>query len=430
MPVAVPDHLTDPLTISLWDFSWYTRAAEGEPFGDLDQAFAEAVARGYNCVRICAAPFLLFGSGIDTSAFTLTPLGGQYGLRTRWYDVRKPVTLDLRAHLLQLFRAAARHDCSVIVSSWEYQQSPCFAADEEWSRALFAIPAQRRPDALADALADLIDLLKAEGLADRVAFVELHNEVQIGRLQDAVPAGADPVLGLQSLLEKAIDRFHGRHSDVPVTANYARVPVESMRGIPRNADVAVFHPYVYGVLGELVDTFALRDDARPFPQQRAQVELLRPDAPDLEDWVLPDADRWRATATVMRHRELYVHDWCDPIKWDRWLYDRYGAHRLAMDAILTSWLDAAADTAARLAVPLVLGEGWVGYTPLYTNFEEGPVGAALCERAVTHACEVGAWGTVVCSNAAPQHPMWQDIELQSRLNQSFAARMRPRGAGG
>ncbi|GAA3612482.1 hypothetical protein GCM10022419_116870 [Nonomuraea rosea] len=37
----------------------------------------------------------------------------------------------------------------------------------------------------------------------------------------------------------------------PVTVNYARVPHGEMRGIPGNIDVAVFHPYVYGVLDEL-----------------------------------------------------------------------------------------------------------------------------------------------------------------------------------
>ena len=66
-PVRLPAHLPARLTITLWDFSWYVRTGPGEPFEDLDRAFAEAVERGYNTVRICAMPFLLFGSGLDTS---------------------------------------------------------------------------------------------------------------------------------------------------------------------------------------------------------------------------------------------------------------------------------------------------------------------------------------------------------------------------
>jgi hypothetical protein len=409
----------DRLAITLWDFTWYTRTGPDEPFEDLDEAFRQAVERGYNTIRICAMPFLLFRSGLDTRALTLSGLGGDYAQRTRWYDVRHTTTVDGRAHLLALFRAAARHGCRVIVSSWEYQQSPSFAADDAWYRALMAVPPAERLNVLADAHADLVDLLAAEGLADTVAFVELHNEVQITRLNQAVPPGEDPVVGLRPLLEAAIDRFRARHPDVLVTANYARVPVGSLRGVPRNASVAVFHPYVYGVLDQLVQEFALRTGDRPYPQDRAYAELLRPDAPPLEKWWPPEQDRWRLEATQVRHREVYTHDWCEPTKWDRWLYDRYGDHRRAMAEVLDLWIAAAADLAADRGIPLVFGEGWVGYTPLHGTFEEGPIGAAICEHAVRASAAAGAWGTLVCSNAAPHHPMWNDVALQQRLNAEF-----------
>ncbi|WP_129843647.1 cellulase-like family protein [Streptomyces sp. RFCAC02] len=417
MPTPLPPHVPDHLTITLWDFTWYTRTGPGEPFADLDRAFREAADRGYNTIRICAMPFLLFGSGLDTREVVLGPLGGAYGQRVRWYDVRHTTRIDGRAHLLALFEAARRHHFFVILSSWEYQQSPSFAADRAWFDALMAIDPERRAEALADALADLVDFLAAhDGLDDRVAFTELHNEVQAGRLTDGLPADEDPVVALRPRLARGLVRFKERHPDHPVTVNYAGVPVGSLRGVPDEADVAVFHPYVYGVLDELIDTFALRDTTRPFPQADAHRELLRPGAPDFADWAPPAADRWRLTATIVGLREMYVHDWCDPGKWDAWLYDRYATHRLAMEEKLDLWLAAAADHARAAGRPLVLGEGWVGYTPAHGTFEEGPVGAALCRRALAACAEVGARGAVVCSNAAPHHAMWDDVQLQRECN--------------
>ncbi|HEV7712388.1 MAG TPA: cellulase-like family protein [Asanoa sp.] len=404
--------MTKPMTISLWDFTWYTRTGPGQPFADLRDAFRQAVDRGYDTIRICAMPYLLFGSGLDTSALRFTGLGGDFGQRTRWYDVPDGPPLDGRAHLLELFRQAKAHDCRIIVSSWEYQQSPSFGVDDAWHRAMQAVPREDRTVALADAHADLIDFLRASALDDVVAFVELHNEVQHSGLH-----GGEGVVGMRASLERGIDRFKQRHPHVPVTVNYSRVPVGEMRGLPRNMDVAVFHPYVYGVLGQLYDEFALRDPARPFPQERAFAELLRDDAPKLDDWRPPAS--WKSEATIVPHREIYAHDWCDPDKWDRWLYDRYGEHRIAMRQTMDTWLAVAADHAAARGIPLVFGEGWVGYTPLHADFEEGPVGAEICAQAVRKARDLGAWGAVVCSNAAPHHPMWQDLALQRRLNAEF-----------
>ncbi|MCE7080399.1 cellulase-like family protein [Streptomyces sp. ST2-7A] len=415
MPLPLPARLPARLTVSLWDFSWYVRTGPGEPFEDLDRAFAEAADRGYNTIRICAMPFLLFGSGLDTTHLRLGPLGGGQGRRVRWYDVRAETVIDGRAHLLALFGAVRRHDFHVILSSWEYQQSPAFAGDRRWFDALMAVEPERRPEALADALADLIDFLAAhDGLDDRIAFTELHNEVQAGRLTDGL--AGDPVLGLRPRLERGLARFRARRPDHPVTVNYAAVPVGAMRGVPRDIDVAVFHPYVHGVLDEMIDTFALRDPTRPFPRERAARELLLPSAPALEEWTPPERDAWRAEATIVSRREMYLHEWCDPAKWDAWLYDRHAGHRIAMEQRLVTWIDAAADLAAELGVPLLFGEGWFGYTPLHGTFEEGPVGAALCRRAIEESVRVGALGAVVCSNAAPHHPMWADVDLQRECN--------------
>ncbi|WP_222851667.1 cellulase-like family protein [Phytoactinopolyspora mesophila] len=418
-PVPLPPHLPERLTVSLWDFTWYTRTGPGEPFEDLDAAFARAVELGYNTVRICAMPFLLFRSGVDTSALTLEPLGGDYAQRTRWYDVKATTTIDAREHLLEFFRAAKRHNCYVIVSSWEYQQSSSFAADPAWFDALMAVEPDARAAVLAEAHADLMDLLNSHELADRVAFVELHNEVQAGYLTDGLPSEQSAVVALRDRLERGLDTFKTRHPTVPVTVNYARVPLTELRGVARNVDVAVFHPYIYGVLGEMVERYRLRGDGADFPQDDVRTTFLRDGAPDLADWLPPADKRWKLRATIVGKPEIYLHDWCDVEAYDRWLYERYATHKVGMEDKLVEWIEAGADFALSRGIPLVLGEGWIGYTPAHGSFEEGPVGAQMCRLAVHTAARVGAWGTVVCSNAAPHHLMWADEQLQTSCNAMF-----------
>ncbi|NAZ74223.1 hypothetical protein GTQ99_02110 [Kineococcus sp. T13] len=397
----------------MWDFSWYVRTGPGEPFEDLDAAFAQAVERGYGAVRICAMPFLLFRSGLDTAALRLGPLGGQYGQGVRWYDVGAETTIDARAHTLEFFRAAQRHGVGVIVSSWEYQQSPSFALDPAWYEALHAVDPEQRAEVLADAHADLLDLLAAEGLDDVVLFTELHNEVQIGYLTDGLGVGRGDaaVPALTQRLERGIRRFKQHHPERPCTVNYAGVPVAALSAVPPSADVLVVHPYAYGNLQALVDEFGLRGSVGDFPAERAR-ELLRPGAPAIADWTPGAENAWKLRATIVSLPEIYVHDWCDPAAVDRWLYERWGEHRLAVEQKLSLWLQVAADWAAASGIPLVLGEGYVGYTPKDTRFEEGSVGAQLCRQVVREAHELGVWGAVVCSNAAPQHAMWDDVALQ------------------
>lgn len=418
VPVPRPAHLPQRLTITLWDFSWYVRTGPGEPFEDLDRAFAEAVDRGYNTVRICAMPYLLFGSGLDTSALRLGSLGGDYGQRVRWYDVGHPTVIDGRAHLLSLFRAAQRHGCFVIVSSWEYQQSSSFAADPGWCNALMSIDPERRAEAQAIALADLVDFLAEHQLDDRIAFVEIHNEVQAGHLADGLTDDPyDRVVALRPRLERALAAFRRRHPTRPVTVNYVGVPVGALRGIPEDIDVLSCNPYVYGVLDAFIERYGLRGRPEDFDQSLAEREILRPGAPKLNDWA-PDQP-WRFAATIVSRPEIYVHDWADPAAVDRWLYRHYPAWEQEMATRLGLWLDAAHEWAMQHGVPLVLGEGWIGYTPRDARFEEGPVGAEFCRLAIDESLRVDAWGTIVCSNAAPHHAMWDDIDLQRQCNDAF-----------
>lgn len=403
-----PAHLPPRLTISLWDFSWYTRAGAGEPFADLDLAFDEAVERGYNTVRICAAPLYLFGGldlpdRLEISGLGDTPVGGYYGEGTRWYDVRGGFAVALRDRLLELFASARRHGVSVVLASWEYQQSPSFAADEAWWRAIDTVPFPRRLDALAEATVRLISFLTEAGYGEQIAFAEVHNEVDFSR----VPSDADSIA-------RAIETVSAAFPAIPVTVSYGKPPHLDMASAPESLQLAQFHVYTYGVLDALQREIDLRSTGTAgFPNERLRA-LQRADAPSWPDYGRPEP--WRLEATVITDQMLYGYDWIDPDRWDLWLYDRYALYREDMRREIESRVVAVAAWARRRGVPMVIGEGWVGYTPLNGTFEEGPVGKDLAEHGIRVALEEGVWGSVLCSNAAPNHPMWADVAWLKRMN--------------
>jgi hypothetical protein len=412
---TVPEHLPRRLTITLWDFTWYTQTAPGEPFHDLDAAFAEAVERGYNTVRICAMPYLLFGDhGLDTRRLPFADMGPGVGQRTRWYDVAGGAVLDGREHLRALFEAARRHDCFAILSSWEYQQSPAFLQQRDWYDALMAIPQEERHATLAQAMAELVRYLKELGLADRVAYAELHNELDLSRLSPDGPHGKDAYWGQRAWAEDAVTLMQREHPDILATVCYGIPPYADMASVPDNGQVGHFHVYVYGVLAALEEWAGVRVPPPEFPRPELR-SLLRDDAPSFEGYA-KEVDEWRLEATGVSASMFYTYDWVDTARWDRWLYENYHAYRVAMTQAIDDRLAVLAGWSDRHGVPAVIGEGWIGYTPLEAEFEDGPVGQGLAEHALEQCIELGFWGVVLGSNSAPHHPGWRNVAWQRKWN--------------
>lgn len=93
--------------------------------------------------------------------------------------------------------------------------------------------------------------------------------------------------------------------------------------------MAHYHLYIKGVLNELMDAAGLNDEGVPFPNTFVR-SMLREDAPPFGEWTLPAGQEWRMEGNPVGMKLIYLHDWADPDLWDLYLYDRYGAHKLAM----------------------------------------------------------------------------------------------------
>jgi hypothetical protein len=408
---VVPAHLPGRLCICLWDFSWLTQAGPGEPYEDLDLVMRQTVERGYNTVRICAVPLLLFGGlGLDALARDLeieglgaSPAGDYYGQKTRWYNVRGGYRVDARRRLWELFEVAKRHSVVVILSSWEYQQTTAFAESEVWFEKINAVPLQERLEVLSRAWHRMLMALDQAGYTPMIALVELHNEVDFSLLPPLERSG-----------DEAITRLQEEHPDVLITASYGKPPHLAMFLAPEGLGAAQFHVYSYGVLDALQRRLDIRAERTGDFPNRALRKLLLADAPTPVEYGTPA--EWKLRATVVTGQMIYGYDWIDADLWDAWLVDNYGSFREVMLREIESRVVAVSEWARWKSIPAVVGEGWVGYTPLRGGFEEGPIGLELAEYGVTTALEQGVWGMVLCSNAAPHHPMWGNVVWQKRMN--------------
>jgi hypothetical protein len=422
LDVTIARDLPNRLTISLWDFSWYTQAGPGEPFEDLDRAMVDAVLRGYNTIRICAMPFLLFGEhGIDPSELVIERMAPEVGSGTRWYNVRGSVTVNGRARLRELFEAARRHGVVVIISSWEYQQSPSFSADDRWYRALEAVPPTERFLVFARCLERMVTFLRdADGLDDQIAYLELHNEVDLSRLRRVPGGDADAYWPQKPYNEAAVRWLREQCPDQLVTTSYGITPHLDMGSAASNVDVAHFHVYVYGTLGALERWADVRGARADYPSEHLR-SLTRADAPEFPVGSTDAVPDWRYAATGISPAMFYSYDYADPRLWDRWLYEHHHVYAEAMRWAIDDKLTAVATFARERQIPAVIGEGWIGYTPLYSEYEDGPLGTAIAEHAVRRAIELGYWGVVLGSNSAPHHPGWANVEWQVRMNAEFRA---------
>jgi hypothetical protein len=197
--------------------------------------------------------------------------------------------------------------------------------------------------------------------------------------------------------------------------SYSRAPYLDVASLPAGSGVVNGHVYAYGVLAELLRVLGLGSLDTGGSVNATLRELLRPDAPRFEDYPVPD--EWRGAAVDGGIRGLfYGFDWIDPERWDCWLYDHYQSYRESMRSEIMSRLTGLASWSGACGIPVVVGEGWVGYTPLRGGFEEGPAGQDLAELGVRTALEAGFWGLTPCSNAAPHHPMWADVDWQRKMN--------------
>jgi len=156
-PTAPLANLTQPLAITMWDFSWLERRWPGAGYENWNLALDELAERGYNAVRIDAFPHLL------TAGHEIV-----WDLEVLWttqdWGSPAPNRVQVWPALPEFIHACNARGIRVALSSW-------FRNDTGDIRMKIKTAAD-----MARIWIRTLELLQSEGLVENLLYVDLCNE--------------------------------------------------------------------------------------------------------------------------------------------------------------------------------------------------------------------------------------------------------------
>jgi len=272
---------TEKLTISFWIWGLFDTCENGI-YHDCEARIRELKERGFNCIRLeDGAGLYCKPDGTKRGQVLLSPPFGKYSRLVRQSDILHGASLfDIRARLLEMFRAADRQDVSIILSSWYFLHTNWFFSDEV-NHAIFSLSTEQKMRYFADELDYILTLLRENGLIHRVAFAELFNEFDGLPFAGEYRNDLDPVsaMALRAIHESCLARLKARHPDVLFAVDVADVRMQEEL-YPRNADVLNFHCYYMWPIYYAFDHGLVQDT------------LTEPEIPEIvAQYLLPEGER-------------------------------------------------------------------------------------------------------------------------------------------
>lgn len=264
---AVRAPSSEKLTISFWIWGLFD-AEEGGVYQDWDKRMKEAVDRGFNCVRLDdGAGLWCDPEGRPRGPVAIHPPFGKFSANIRQMDVlAKPRTCDVKARLLDVFRAADRHGVKIILSTWYYLHTN-WMVDESINRPLNEdMSIERKFEYFTSELDRILACLHENGLDHCIAYAEIFNEFE--GLPFAGRYGyvkKEEALRLRTLHERAIAKLKTAHPDVKFCFDAAKSPIQR-EIVPRNADVLAVHPYyLWGIYSDVLEKGSVRGTTEEIP---------------------------------------------------------------------------------------------------------------------------------------------------------------------
>ncbi len=405
------------LTISFPIWGLFDTSDSGD-YHDLEKMVTEHVERGFNCIRLEG------GSGLthDLNGKRLGPVFigapfGKYSINRQTFSFGGEGYCDVMQRLIDLCTVCKKHGVYVILSSWYFLHTYWYAPNELNDR-LFSIPTEDVFMSFAKFLHYILLELEERGLADRIAFAEIFNEVNavpkfIGELKNEDVSHID----FKEKHAEALDWLMQRHPNTLFALDSDRVSSSSLAELPDNFQVFNGHNYflwdIYSNTLEsgherkeeffrheisIDDVIASRNGKYPLPQGS-------------KDWFYRiascnDLDRSRtAELNAYLNRRLSEN-------WDRYI-ERLENFCSGYQRVMSLSPNAL----------IVCGEGVTYCSAQDVVWEEG---SDLFWKLVGHARQrykdIGLWGAVIKTCCGPEDPCWTLCADKLReLNEFFLA---------
>lgn len=423
------ENKTDRLTISFW--IWGPFDTGRGIYHDSDRRMKELRDRGFNCVRMESGAGMLYTpDGKTRGKMTLHAPFGCYTdiIRQSNFDpIDKPDNekFDIRARLLEVFRAAKKYGIRIILSSWYYLHTNWFF-DDEINDQLFALTDDEKMEYFTRELAAILSLLRDNDLLDTVAFAELFNEFEglpfTGEYSNKLPT--ETAYHMRDLHEAAIDTLKAQFPTVKFAFDISSADcMEEL--FPRNADIINCHCYYLWGIYEIFQHGVVNNSiAEPVYPPETEKYLVPAEKRVTMAQMLAEARvhrtgiGWNSRAVLYQNLDLAAipaleKEMEEALVRDEEIY--FERLKQSVEKII--------DKRDRLVpgASLVMGEGVTYCCHQELQFEEhSRTYWKLLERQQRYLREMGYLGTVVRTTSGPEDPSWEyNAEDYRSLNSIF-----------
>ncbi len=392
---------------------WLTDRQPGEGWADPDARLADTRERGYNTLRIDAMLNWVY----DQQGNERTPVEVGCVVEPGFCRNSGGMTTIGGAHvqaldeLLELLRLAQKHGLYFILTSWEYQpgHTTTFVADKALRDEISGIPADDKLMAHARKYDLLLTCLEHEGLQERIAFVEIHNELS---LLTHILGGPEAT---KRHTEQALGHLQERHPGILFSGDYVgpwsadlafdyKALYDAASQYASNTQVFDHHLYALGPQTAFLEAVGLQSalhlagspdfdlDAHMTNLEQGNEEFKRHLRPDAVSW--SDFRQHFRTETTWRPA-IYFYENLDTEAYDYWMFQHFHEFEDRMKGYWKNTIQFMGQRGRDRGLPVVCDEGYAFYSPINSGFGPSAVGRHWIEFVVDHMVDQDYWGIIV-----------------------------------